>query len=558
MVYGFKTTSFWRGGSAGFALSSRHPPPIFTFILSPQLGELHIKGVPAPIGIVHLGQRLKSKSEFVPNEPKYRTVRQWIKERSALGDGTTDGIEDEASAGILYEVPAGTLEYPLARSFGQPSSEAKDAVQILRSLKVARRLKSLADLDITLLDAIDCICATDRLADEVIGQMPDNPKPTALNLARLKLDAVTMNLERRMMQDLCTNRRHELQSAHLFTDASPVTGNELQGMVIDLCFASGFILTMVLPGVCMHFGRCRLVDKCAALLWALFLVVGHDHAHLQWLLSKVTSITTDQGTEFAMTDVPDFLHCFLRRLSGVAMDNFVGTVDLKSRLFPNAVKVIGWSHLFGNQMYFSCKQVDRWPLILECIRKLCHFFRNETWRKTIVDKAKRDYPAVKGLLKSFRAKLAKWRYETSFVCFDELLPLRFLCETYLRNPENIFGAGFQDKGLLQEIKTACNFGDLWAFIAVFHKFVLTKLEHARRWGLVCLCCHELRAAGAKRRINRSLRTVRWQWCQVTFDCSFATVPLRPDLYSRSTVPHPVTTLRYLDCRVTFCVIDSRS
>jgi hypothetical protein len=164
------------------------------------------------------------------------------------------------------------------------------------------------------------------------------------------------------------------------------------------------------------------------------------------MLSKVTSITTDFGTEVAIPDCPDILHAFLRRLQGVPMELLEGTIDPHSKLFGNAIKMPGWSHMFGNLMHYACKQVDTWPVLLNAIRVLCKFFRNVSWRRTLVSELKHIYPPVVALLKTFKESLKKWRYETIWLCMFALRPLRFLCQIYLTDPFLYFGDGFQDRG----------------------------------------------------------------------------------------------------------------
>jgi len=178
---------------------------------------------------------------------------------------------------------------------------------------------------------------------------------------------------------------------------------------------------------------------------------------------------------------------------GVPLELLEGTVDLNSRLFDGALKIAGWSHLFGNMAKFACNNNEKWPTLLNCVRKLCFFWRNDTWRQKVLARIKGRYPAAKKLLDhAFQARLAKWRYETIYLCFRDLLALREICQGYLRDPAAIFGEGFQDQGLLADIKTACNFDDLWIFIKKFMVKVLEPLEKARRWGLVCTCCKYLR------------------------------------------------------------------
>jgi hypothetical protein len=235
--------------------------------------------------------------------------------------------------------------------------------------------------------------------------MPENPSSPSLNEARIKLDAVTLQIERRQLQYLLKNKRETLQSAHVYTDASPVTGNELQGMLLELCFVCGLIQTIVLPGVMMHYGACAVVDKCVALLWALFLVVGPEFELLNFLVSMITSTTTDMGTELGVGDCPDILHTLLRRITGVPMAMLEGTTDGRSRLLKHSLKIAGWYHHFENLTEYDCNQIDRWPLILNCIRCLCKFFRNKGWMQALVVSLKSAFPDVVELLKSFKASL---------------------------------------------------------------------------------------------------------------------------------------------------------
>ena len=283
-----------------------------------------------------------------------------------------------------------------------------------------------------------------------------------------------------------------MDSAHLFTDASPVTGTELQGMVLEIFLISGMLVKLVMPGVVLHFGGTRLIDKIIAFLWSLTLMVGTDYKLCKFLLSKIRSVTSDMGTEYRFPECPDILQAFLRRKIGIPFALLYGTIDPESRLLPLALRISGWSHMMGNAMKFAAFSIPKWPEILSNVRPLCRFFRNESWRAHIILRLKVRYPDVVHLLKSFKGKFTKWRYETFFVCFYELAPLRDLCEHFLVDVDQIFASGFQDGSLLKEVKAACRWEELWVFIPVFLMRVLAKLESARRWGLVCACCSELR------------------------------------------------------------------
>ena len=82
---------------------------------------------------------------------------------------------------------------------------------------------------------------------------------------------------------------------HLFSDASPVTGQEIQGMVLQIVFGGRSVRDLILPGSILPYNGCSIFDKAIALLWALYLVFGADFELLSWVFSKIKSITTDMG-----------------------------------------------------------------------------------------------------------------------------------------------------------------------------------------------------------------------------------------------------------------------
>ena len=72
------------------------------------------------------------------------------------------------------------------------------------------------------------------------------------------------------------------------------------------------------------------------------------------------------------------------------------------------------------------------------------------------------------------------------------LPLRYICEMYLAVNIASYFQNFQDGELLKHVRDACQWADLWTFFKVYLEWVMTPLENARRWGLVCSCCAQLR------------------------------------------------------------------
>ena len=130
---------------------------------------------------------------------------------SAVGDdlGRQADQGDMASVGVLYALPPEVPEFPTARRFGK-AGPAQDAVQTLRALKFWQHLRALKKSDIAVRACIDMTCGSTELADQVLEHMPENPSSSSLNEARIKLDSVTMQIERRQLQDRLKNKRETL------------------------------------------------------------------------------------------------------------------------------------------------------------------------------------------------------------------------------------------------------------------------------------------------------------------------------------------------------------
>ena len=83
---------------------------------------------------------------------------------------------------------------------------------------------------------------------------PDTgPRATSFERAALKLDIVECLLERRAWAaDRATDN---VVAVSLYSDSSPVTGGELQGMVMDIIRRIGETRRVVLPGASLFYGN---------------------------------------------------------------------------------------------------------------------------------------------------------------------------------------------------------------------------------------------------------------------------------------------------------------
>ena len=81
------------------------------------------------------------------------------------------------------------------------------------------------------------LCSSPRVA-LALTALTANARPlrprTLFVGSNTKMDAVSTALDRREMHEIYYNRPDTLVSGHVHIDASPVTGAEMQGLIIDL------------------------------------------------------------------------------------------------------------------------------------------------------------------------------------------------------------------------------------------------------------------------------------------------------------------------------------
>ena len=313
----------------------------------------------------------------------------------------------------------------------------------------------------------------------------NDPSRSSWDRRGSELDVVDMLLQRRQFHaDQVTDA---VQSIHLYSDSSPVTGEELQGMVMDVVRKDGTYSRGVLPGASLCYGAFGAIAKTMALVWAVFLVAGPSEAGMAYFFEKVGSITTDGGTEIHIIESPNLLRAFLMWVSGASLLACAGLVDANARLLPNAMRISGWSHAWSHLMCDAAHVCPKWPVILDQLRCLVSFWRNITWRRW-VQQALQGTDIDPRIFEHFRATLAKWRYETICIVMRELLIFRRVCQEHISI--ELF-ANAQDKTFIQKVVLACKDADLWTFIAATCDRIFGFCEGHRRWGMTCTCPHHM-------------------------------------------------------------------
>ena len=299
----------------------------------------------------------------------------------------------------------------------------------------------------------------DRQEEERDSSM--DPSRMCLDDANKKLDVVDLLILRRRLHAAAA---HDLLKAvNVYSDSSPVSGSEMQGMIIDLHFRDGAYERIELPGGTLTYGLFDAVSKTMCLLHAFWLVAGPDHATLKYFCSKVISVTTDFGTEKHTIEMRDCTRAYCEYMAGRPLDEVRQFVDVTRRWLPNSIRLAGWGHAHGNIMKHTAEATLRWPVILDRMRSMVSFLRNATWRLFVQRALALNPPAGVDLAildKCEAASMAKWRYETIIHTMTVLAKYRSICEHHM-HPEWFQNA--QDKTELQKVFTTCHdafFGNL--------------------------------------------------------------------------------------------------
>jgi len=172
-----------------------------------------------------------------------------------------------------------------------------DPIRTIRALAFSRHLRTPALFQDALEDAA-LYEAVDQ--EEEVEPRDDSADPSFAHIkkAATRADVVCMSLMRRKF--VVWRSKDLVEAINIYSDASPVTGTELQGMIIDICLKNGVFYRLVLPGSTLAYGHTDTLSKSVALVWALWLVAGPELEALQYACDKVRSFTTDFGVEMGL------------------------------------------------------------------------------------------------------------------------------------------------------------------------------------------------------------------------------------------------------------------
>ena len=100
----------------------------------------------------------------------------------------------------------------------------------------------------------------------------------------------------------------------MYADASPITGAEIYGCLMDLFTEMGgaVLIQHLFPGSVLGQGYTDTASKIMALLWCIFLVTGPHLKFIELFLEDVRSLTTDCGVEHYLSNYSNCIKCLLQ------------------------------------------------------------------------------------------------------------------------------------------------------------------------------------------------------------------------------------------------------
>jgi len=234
---------------------------------------LRFRSLPIPFGFPRLPVLVRARREI---------LGQGRRGAAAAYGPETKADYDARYRAVILKLPSAAAAKVPARTAPTKSTGTAwdiDPLKCLNALDVCQYLKSNRFFG-------KVMAATHRYDHAGEARVPaeDDPSRTSLDRAESRLDLVDMLLLRRRWEaDMAFDR---VESIHVYSDSSPVTGEELQGMVMDIFYHDDSFLRVVLPGCTLSYGNFNAVSKAMALVWAAWLVTGPSEAGLQYFLTR--------------------------------------------------------------------------------------------------------------------------------------------------------------------------------------------------------------------------------------------------------------------------------
>jgi len=310
-----------------------------------------------------------------------------------------------------------------------------------------------------------------------------------LRKARVRLDCTVMLLSRLLFAQSTAGR--DLPFVYLFTDASPQwRGSELFATSWDwISFVDDdpHFFRKLLPVVSLDRGHIDGYGKTLCILWQIALVVGPTWAAMKMALSRVRAIITDMGVERFIVNSEDCLDAFFKVIRAPIDRAELAAWPRGQYLFPKAVQLPGWKHLWDNLLQRGLSSLRFFPGWLECLKCLVAFLRRMQVR-TVLCKHWRSIglEGVSQMLERTKfPSFAAWRWGTLAECTSSLQSLLATLTAHF-DPELFKGA--REGSRLDKVCEAL-FSAVWQKQVVFVHWLCQWIKQIMNYATGC-SCHE--------------------------------------------------------------------
>ena len=387
----------------------------------------------------------------------------------------------------------GSLAPSIARSSGQEPVCTGGCVtqwparHLILAVVASSTEKQLANLNVSMKRKFDLAFQDESEVHfkELVSQGFKIPDRWSLSRGRINLDIACMALARdRHCSSTLTWRQ-------LNFDTSPKGGLELLGLR-EYCIYNKDVAgasSRALPLQALGIAHATAVDKAAAVLHSIWLEAGPAEHSIRAYVASVSVVLTDAGVEQYVSELPDCISPFL---SG-NMESL--ELNEPSALFPRALRVLDWSHLWHWLAEHICESMSfyaEWEPLAKAVAKL---LSTASYVDTLV-KSLEEQHAPEGLrkqLRGFRGRFITWRFGSIQQVTKDLMAVK---EALIL----AWGEGkfrFRDSVLLSRVGAAMRNPAFWAWTRVLEGFSQFTETH-RQWGLGCHC-HEAQCQEAARR-----------------------------------------------------------
>jgi hypothetical protein len=295
----------------------------------------------------------------------------------------------------------GSTVIPLCVASSVSAKVFMDPCQIVKFLISTRRLRDLSKAGTALDEHLEASFPAE-VVESLKAEAIKPPSKDFLRRARPRFDITMMLMRRHLLRQWMS--LNVPVWFYVLADASRSCGFEAFN-IVESTLKQGELTWRLCPLTYLGVGFTTLADKVFNFLWVAFLEVGPDAALMRWRLSRIAGFCTDRGTEAGMCDVRDILPEFFQAI-GCAV--FVERLDF---LFPNAIWIPGWHHLWDNLIMTVLSKLSFFPLWLSKLRKLVNFLRIDTYRETLRMRATSHDLDPRVLIKK-APRFADWRWDT--------------------------------------------------------------------------------------------------------------------------------------------------